>query len=1168
MLKHQEIIEKLTTEQKLALLADIFSWKKESEDADFCGIAVSSIKELNKGEEDRYPSFEALANSWDSSLLTSVAETIVARAKKRGVNLLQLPESNVKLLPYSKGFTEDPFLSGTLSSLAVEAGIKGGVQTLISDPSLSKTDAWYSDEDIAPRTVREFFRKPFDIAFQNGAKIVKTALPNVEGSAGNANEEWLRETEKNAHVIYECKNTSERINFFLEGKNLCYGGSYAGLKEAYDKYTFLNKGFETGNVTLAEIEAERAAGGVIRPEELDSAIDDIVDFVQNYLSTDTRGKTTNDLDLSLKATEESIVLLKNADNLLPLAQGTKVAIIGDLAERSNNEGVESLASYVLRTLATYHLHYVGSARGYDIEKDRSDEYIQEAVTLAKNADVAIVAIGYDEERKRIADKNRTSKLPANQLALIDALAQTGVKIVAIVSGDGYPDMRFDEACKAVLFAPLDATKSATAVCNVLSGKTNPSGKLVFTCYEDTDNYFDTLRAYKENGRNKVGSFYGYRYYDTSGIKVKYPFGYGLSYANFVYSDLEIGENKVQFTVHNQSRVEGSEIIQVYVGKRDSALLRPKKELKSFLKVYLAPGKAKKITINLKGLDLSVWDEKRERFVTESGKYEIYVASSVNDVRLTGRFSAGETKIEKPKEKEKYSDYLQAYSNILSDGYTLETPVTQSEQSVEKKKRASFGWLMIMLCLDIVYGYFHVTGWTPRHWSVYVIGGLLTGIPLLLSIVFSAVHVSKKKKEQEKNMKEKMKKRLEFNVDDLADEIPYEELFEEEFAIAPIIEEKESETKEIIQKETRSVVEAPFDKELSLARVGEDFAFFAYKRGISADQMTIRRLFSSFAASRLIVLRSEDSELLSAFLPVLGEYFDSQITVDSFMGVNAENADILYNANGLSAAGRRIVGTNDHANKLRVMAFKDVKAASLQHCLFQIMGYLDQPLKESEIAVKNKLNATTDTFPLSEDMWFVLILAEGEDLTTIPKYVKDIASVTELSLQPGEKAKTKLEVKKKVAEDGIEGSETNEESTGVEVVESVVEREKTTVKHLTYSQFKKLIQYACRDYQMEELLWKRVDKLEEFIANCNDYRIENKQWQRMESFVSVYLAMGGNAEEALDCVIAQQLIYGMIPCVENSKKPLEEKFTYTLENIFGEGHVPVTLKAIRETGLGV
>ena len=228
------------------------------------------------------------------------------------------------------------------------------------------------------------------------------------------------------------------------------------------------------------------------------------------------------------------------------------------------------------------------------------------------------------------------------------------------------------------------------------------------------------------------------------------------------------------------------------------------------------------------------------------------------------------------------------------------------------------------------------------------------------------------------------------------------------------------------------------------------------------------------------------------------------------------------------------------------------------------------MREAELSVSPLADGCEEKFLLPEDMWFILVLADGENAATLPKYLLDMACVINVALQTGKKAKTRLQVKKKETEEENynEALETQEGDNGVEVVETVVEAEKTQVKPLVYSQFKKLVHYACRDYQLDEILWKRVDKLEEFVSGCGEYTVENKQWQRMEKFVSVYLAMGGEAEEALDSVVAGHLIYGLASCVQNSKKPLEEKFTHTLENIFGEGHAPASVHAAREVGLGL
>lgn len=1211
MLNHQEIIEKLTIEQKLSLLADVSALG--GEDAEKYGIrfvSESSVEALNAEAGHKFPSFGAMANSWNESLLVRTSDALARQAKEKGITLLNTPTANVKTVPYSDGVAEDPYLAGTLAGAVLGTGERCGIKTCLSAPEFTQTDADYSDVFYNERAVKEFFESSVATALSHGGCAIATSKSNVTGVYKNVNEKWLEQFGQKHPIIYHCKSAKETMPLLLEKDKLCKGGSYALLKEAVEKYADLQKAFESGGVSLGEIEAECACGNAISPEMVDEAVDRILDFTSACLKVRSNGKESLEEEkLALKAAEESIVLLKNTDKVLPIKKRKKVALIGAHACAGDGEGVVSFTQYASALAKAKRMQYVGFAKGYDLDSDRSPkELLDEAKKLATLADVVVLVLGYNEKSRLRAQRNKTLKLPANQLALVETLVKTGKKIVAVVCGEVYPDMRFDEGCKGVLFAPNNGSKCAAALFNVLQGITSPSGKLAVSCYNDTDEYFQTLRNYKNAGRNKVGTFYGYRHYDSSGLSAKYPFGYGLSYNKFTYSKLKRTKNGFKFKVKNNGKRTAAAVAQIYVGKVASSVIRPKKELKAFFKVFLRPGKSKTIEFKLEDLNLQVWDEAQKKFVQEGGMYSVYLCSSSKEIHSVAKVLSGYTKISKTGEK--YSDYLQTYSNIHNNEYTLEVPTRR------KLKKGTFRKLMIlasifMVCVDVVYGYLNYVRWLPKHWIIYATIGVVNAIPMGLALLLTLLHNKSIKKDWVKSMKQKQKKREGLNVEELADEVPYEELFESEFTNMLTSQGEELAEEEV--KEEKTVLEVPFDREFPISLACEEFATFAYERGVKLDAGSIRKLFSSLASSRLLVLRSNDEEKLGALLPILGEYFGAPTAIDSHLGIEAEEDSLLY-AKGedgettLSNAGQVFIDHSAEANRIRIISLKDIKSDGLRTCLTPVIRHVDQPTRGTQVPVKVNETGKAELYALSESLWFVVVLADGEKVTDIPKYILDMASVLELNLQQGKKVKTRPMVVKKpvkeeapveaevVLEDGEqEASEKTEtavkteepvtpsedaeavtaeetavsaEDGDVEVVEVVVEEEKTPVKLMIYSQFKKLVEYASRDHQLDEVLWKRIDKLEEYVAGCNEYHIENKLWQRMEKYVSVYLAAGGEAEEVLDCVVAQHLVYSMLPCVANSKKELDEKFAHTVENIFGEGHVPHSVKAIRETGLGV
>jgi len=737
-------------------------------------------------------------------------------------------------------------------------------------------------------------------------------------------------------------------------------------------------------------------------------------------------------------------------------------------------------------------------------------------------------------------------------------------------------MRFDKKCKAVLFASAQSTFSAKALLNVLTGRANPSGKLACTCYDNTDEYFRTLRAYKDAGRNKVGTFYGYRHYDISGIKVKYPFGHGLSYSRFTCTSLQILGDVMNIAVKNVGYRAGAEVIQIYVGKDDSSIVRPKKELKTFFKVYLNPGQTQMLTIRLSDLDLTVWDKSKKRMVSELGSYEYYIGTSLSNVLQKGKFVAGKEVVEA--DQERYADYLQSFSNVKRGGFYLEEPIPEKKRSAGLKK-AGLIWFFSMVCLDIFFAYFSFVRWIPGHWIINLVVFGLTLTPLIMAISGHAKIKKKIRKEQDISMKKKLKKREALNINDLADEIPYELLFEQEFS-APALEKEEKALVEKEEEDTAFLRHVPFDKEFTCAKIKDDFTTFAYERGITLDEESVRKLFSAFAASRLVILQCDDEERQATLLSVLGEYFATPISLDAVSG-EGEDYDVRYKKTSdgefaLTNIAKGIIGKVAEENKIFTIAITNVQASSVKSALAPFVRFIDQPHKKAKILIRKNENSYEEGHDIPETTWIVLAMAGGEKFVDLPKYVLDMASIVPVRLQDGKKKKTTIGVKKKTEEVQIpvaqeqatDEDKTVEQAPQIELEETVVEEEKTLVKQLLYSQWNKLVEYACRDYQLDEALWKRVDRLKEYVNGYCAYTVENKQWQRMEKFVATYMAMGGNAENALDNVLAQLLINGVISALVESNKKLDEKFSHTLENIFGTGSVSVCLKALRDSGKNI
>ena len=1161
MLRHQDVIEKLTIEQKLALLADISSLGQEDlSSVGVQGVRIASTAEVNDGMPDkRFPVFARLVNSWNTELVANVAETLAMRAKRTGVTLLEMPKINVKTTPYSDGFSEDPYMAGVLAKTNIQAVSRRGVKTCVNAPSLDENDVVFSDIVPSERALNEYFMKPFEIANVREVGIVKASHKRVPGEYQAIQEEWQNRITEQHAVLTECRTAKETIQAALGGEQFCLGGSYARIKDAWEQYQTLYAAFEAGAISYNDLENECKNGAALSPETLDAAVDKILDFTLECQNMKATATSATELErLLLKSAEESIVLLKNKNGILPVSHGTSVALIGALASEKIGDKEQGILQQARSLHNAGKIKLVGYAQGYERTQAVNTTLINEAVAMAKKANVAVVVMGYDEKEAARAKRNHTTQLPANQIALIDALAKERIKTVAVVGGDVYPDMRFDAACAATLLADIHATKSGEALFNVLCGIVSPSGKLACTCYNDTEAHFNELWNYKENKRNKIGVFYGYRNYDTSGTAVKYPFGYGLSYADFSYSDIWSTAEGLNVNVRNRGRMPASEVVQVYVGKKTSGTVRPKKELKAFFKIHLRPGEEKRVTFKYKDLDLRVWDENRHAFVCEKGDYQLYVGNSSKNICATRTFHYGTETIKKTGEN--LSDYLQAVSNIKAGDYQLDPSVGKSLAKTMLKK----GWFtltILLLCIDIIYGYLDFVGWLPKHWIIYVLVAAATIAPMVMSIKSVVEYRRQLEKERVDSMEAKKNQRTKLNVADLSDEIPFEELFEQEFTSMPNFmqeEVKEEETEVQVTEEKNRIVETTFDKEQTLQKVAEEFTAFAYERGVKLDKQSVLKLFSSFAASRLIVLKNADKDLTDKLLVALNEYFGISSSVESCVDWESNDLFCKRTEEGLfelTEAGILLSSMTDFESKIRMIALTDVKGVAVKDLATSIVRYVDHPQRKISVGVKKGFEETA--YELLENMWFVFVLERDAAVMDIPKYILDMATVLEMDLQIG-KTVINTPLEENTTLENLETSDTELQPQNLQSQE----------KTLSYWQFKKLTDYANRDNVLDEALWKRIDRLEEIVSAHGEYHIENKQWLRMEKYVSNYLAMGGEAEEALDCAVAQHLIYGIMPCIAASKKPLEEKFTHTIENIFGEGHAPCSLKAVRETGIGV
>ena len=412
--------------------------------------------------------------------------------------------------------------------------------------------------------------------------------------------------------------------------------------------------------------------GRLAEDDLDSCVDRLLEAV---LTVKGEKKTPRTFDqethhlLARRAAAESAVLLKNQEKLLPLKAGTKVAVIGDFAVEPRYQGAGSSmvnpiqVETMERVIGDSQLSVVGISRGYERNGDPDDILKKEAVDLAEKAEVVIYCLGLNELGEAEGLDRSHMRIPQNQIDLLETLAKVNENIVGVISAGASIEMPWERNCRAILHGYLSGQAGASAMVDILTGEVNPSGRLSETYpikYEDTPS-FRNFPSMERNAEYREGIYVGYRYYDTSMVRVQYPFGFGLSYTEFSYSDLQVDEDGVTFTVANDGDCGGAEVTQLYIGLPEAAIFRPYKELKGFKKVFLKAGERKKVRIPFDDKTFRYWNCRTNKWETEGGNYLIMVGACVADIRLSGRLERKGTTGELPYDREQLPSY---YSGLI------------------------------------------------------------------------------------------------------------------------------------------------------------------------------------------------------------------------------------------------------------------------------------------------------------------------------------------------------------------------------------------------------------------------------------------------------------------------------------------------------------------------
>lgn len=650
MIKNEKLINKMTLEEKASLMSGKDFWqtknidhlnissifladgphgiRKQQEAADHLGLNESIPATC-------FPTAATVANSWNEELGEKIGSYLGKEALVQKVNVLLGPGINMKRNPLCgrnfEYFSEDPYHTGKLAAAYIRGIQSEGVAACVKHFAVNNQEERRMSIDtiVDERTLREIYLTAFEIAVKEGnTKTLMSSYNKLNGIYTNENQHIMidilrKEWNFDGVVVTDWGGSNNRVEGLKAGNEL-------EMPTANDE-------------TNQEI-IEAVKSGKIKEKLLDEAVDRMITLISDT-EISPEEHTSFDIEshhmFAQKVAEDSIVLLKNEEDILPLDPNKTVAVIGDFAKNPRYQGAGSSIvnptklDTTLDSIKEVGLTSIGYAQGYNRYGKKSSKLIDEACKLAKKADVVLLYVGLDEVTEVEGLDRNDLKIPENQIELIHCLSKVNQNIVAILSSGSVVEVPWISEVKGLVHGYLAGQAGAKAILRILTGEVNPSGKLAETyplLYQDTPsaNFFPGKEVSVEY---REGPYIGYRYYDTVGKEVRFPFGYGLSYTSFEYSDLKIDQTGVRFAITNKGLQDGKEIAQLYIGLNSEKIYRPKKELKGFEKVFLKSGETKYVFIPFDDKTFRYFDTVQGKWQIESGNYTVQIGSSSLSIHL-------------------------------------------------------------------------------------------------------------------------------------------------------------------------------------------------------------------------------------------------------------------------------------------------------------------------------------------------------------------------------------------------------------------------------------------------------------------------------------------------------------------------------------------------------
>lgn len=639
-----EIVKQMTLDEKIDYIGGHESWYiREIPRLGLPAVRMADGPQgvRNNTKSTLYPSGIAAAATWDRALINQMGTSLGKDARARGIHILLGPGANIYRSPLCgrnfEYFGEDPYLAGEIAANYIKGVQSQNVLACIKHFA-GNNQEWGRhtvSSDVDVRTLHEIYFPAFEKAVKEGDVATIMTSYNLLNSVHASESKYL-----NYDVLRDM-----------------WGFDGIIMSDWTSVYSPLNTGYYGVDLEMPfaksmtpEVMKQLVEQGVLDVRAIDRKCQHIIQTILAY-----EFDKTEQLDKSLpennpycdsiahELSRAAIVMLKNQDNFLPMKKGDFV-VCGPNADKIVTGGGSGFVTPLISSSVALGMSEVDKKVKSLYLKPEDKDYEKKM----KNADCVVVCLGHNSETEK-ENADRTFELPEGQVEYLKDVLKLNKNVVVVLNAGGNVEMAsWIGDVKAVLMAWYPGQQGGLAISEIITGKINPSGKLPISMekkIEDNpvaDSYYENVkRIRKINPYSRVeykeGIFMGYRGYEKNNTQPLFPFGYGLSYTTFEYSDIAVAEDGdefiVSFNVKNTGKVAGAEVAQVYVGDQECYLVRPAKELKGFEKVYLKPGEQKAVSVRLDQEAFRFFDPMEHKWIVEPGVFNVYVGSSSADIRL-------------------------------------------------------------------------------------------------------------------------------------------------------------------------------------------------------------------------------------------------------------------------------------------------------------------------------------------------------------------------------------------------------------------------------------------------------------------------------------------------------------------------------------------------------